>query len=347
MGALRIKEILGGVEDESLKYYKMLKEYIEVNLEGLDFFEDNTTYKNLIVVGGEISVISALIGNETTDEVQYMKKKAFRSFANEMLSKSTDEIKQDYAIKRERAEIIVPSIMLFNCFIDMTTSKEIIIPNVSLADGIIRYIHEDIYQLHTDDVTIQDIITNAMVIARQYNYNEAHCSYVDGNAMLLFDKLKKVHGLKEERTLLKVAIILHDIGKFISLDSHSEHSYDLIRSLELFGMSRMDMEMVANVARYHSMNVPKEKDVNFNLLPTKERIIVAKLIAIIRIADALDRGHKQKIEIKSVKIKDKQLIVRGTSIKNTLLEEWNFALKSKFFKEVFGVAPILTITRKL
>lgn len=215
-----------------------------------------------------------------------------------MIEKSTEEIKRHYDVKRERAEILVPSMMLFHQFIERTNSKDIIIPNVSLADGIIRFIHEDIYNLHVDDVTVKDIVTNAVVLAKQYNYNRKHSQHVENIALLMFDKLRKVHGLKQERILLQVACILHDIGKYISLDMHSVHSYELIRALELFGMSRMDMEMVANISRYHSMGVPKDNDENFNNLPTKERIIVAKLIAIIRMADALDRSHKQKINYK-------------------------------------------------
>ncbi len=306
MGALRIKEILGGLEDQTLKYYRLLGEYIRVNLEGLEFFSDRRSYEHLVVVGGEIRVITNLIDENITDDVQYLKKKSFKDLENELIEKSTEEIKRHYDVKRERAEILVPSMMLFHQFIERTNSKDIIIPNVSLADGIIRFIHEDIYNLHVDDVTVKDIVTNAVVLAKQYNYNRKHSQHVENIALLMFDKLRKVHGLKQERILLQVACILHDIGKYISLDMHSVHSYELIRALELFGMSRMDMEMVANISRYHSMGVPKDNDENFNNLPTKERIIVAKLIAIIRMADALDRSHKQKITIKSIKRREKK-----------------------------------------
>lgn len=347
MGALRVKEILGALENNTLKYYKMLNEYIEVNLEGLDFFDKKNVYKNLIAIGGEISVISRLIYDEVIDETQYIKKKKFEELYKELLEKSTDDIKRSYDIRRERAEIIVPSMMLFQRFIEKTSSKEIIAPNISLTDGIIRLIHEELYNLYTDDITMEDIITNAVVLAKQYDYNKEHCEWVERNALLLFDKLKKIHGLKEERILLRVSTILHDIGKFISLDMHSIHSYNLIRSLELFGMSSMDMELIANISRYHSMSVPKEQDENFTKLSTKNRLIVAKLISIIRIADALDRSHKQKINLKTVKVKNKQLIIMGSSRSDTTLEEWNFKRKAEFFQEVFGISPILKITREL
>lgn len=347
MGALRIREILGTIEDRSLRYYRLLDEYIHVNFEGLDVFEDDREYPHLLVVGGEISVVSNLLEMRHKKVEGRIKKKDFHELLDELKQLSTEEIKTNYDIKRERAEILVPSMLLFWQFIERTTSKEIVIPNATLTDGIIRYIHEDLYNLRVDAVTIEDMITNARVLARQFNYNEAHSLYVEKNALFFFDRLKKVHGLKEERVLLHVACVLHDIGKFISLDAHSIHSYDLIRSLEVFGMSRLEMEMIANIAKYHGMGIPKDSHASFAKLPTKQRIIVSKLIAMIRMADALDRSHQQKIDITSVKLKDGLLLVKGKSNENTMLEEWNFKLKSGFFKEVFGIEPSLRVSRNL
>lgn len=345
MGALRVKEILGDLEDETLKYYDILEEYIDVNLEGLDIFTDSYTYEHLILVGGEIDVIPRLISTETVEGTYYFKKKIFKRLLEELKSQSTQEIKRAYEIETEQADILLPAMLLFQKFISITTSKEMIIPNVSLVDGIIKTIHQELYHLRVKDSTVQDIITNAIVLAKKYNYNKAHSKKVEENALLLFRRLKKVHGLGDEDILLEVACILHDIGKYISLDKHSVHSYDLIRSLELFGMSRMDMEMVANISRYHSMAVPKEKESNFTNLPSEKKIIVAKLIAIIRIADALDRSHQQKIWLTSVKLKDNKLLIKGKAKKSTLLEEWNFERKSEFFVEVFGITPVLKITK--
>jgi len=345
MGALRVKEILGALEDQTLNYYSVLEEYIHVNLEGLDLFEDSNTYEHLIVAGGEIDIINQLIQQETPEETQYMKKKKFKGLLRKLKDQSTEEIKRTYDISSERAAILVPSMLLFQKFIDVTLSKEIIVPNVFLVDGIVQAIYQELYHLKDREVTVKDIITNAVVIAKKYNYNKAHSMKVEENALLLFRRLKEVHGLKEERILLEVACILHDIGKYISLDQHNIHSYELIRSLEIFGMSKIDMEMVANISRYHSMKVPKEKEENFIKLPGEKRIIVAKLIAIIRIADALDRSHKQKIELTSVKLKDKKLIIKGRSKKDTSLEAWNFERKSEFFVEVFGITPVLKITK--
>lgn len=349
MGALRIKEVIGTLENETLKYHKILDEYITVNLEGLDFFKSNRAFRHFIAVGGEIITIKKIVGlyEEETDQLETIPKNKFSELFSVVSGKSTEEISVDFDIKRERAEILIPSMMLFKKFIDNTTAETIIIPNVSLTDGIIRDIYEDLNNLNKKDKAVEEIITNARVIAEKFEYNKAHCENVEKNALVLFDKLKKLHGLENERILLKIAAILHDIGKFIGLDMHYIHSYDLIRSLEIFGLSKEQMELIANISRYHSMDVPKEKDPNFMQLTERDRVLVAKLVAILRISDALDRSHKQKIEILFVKLKDKELIIRGVSKEASTLEEWTFKSKAIFFQEVFGITPILKIKHEI
>ena len=344
MGALRIKEIFGSMDQAVLKYNHVLEEYIKVNLEGLIVSENYEKYKHLIVVGGEMSVISHMLGVDLNDK-HAVSKKEIKGLYRDLLTMTTEEIRHNYNIKRERAEIIVPSLMLLREFMKMTESSEVFVPNVSLVDGIVRDIHENLYNLRLDEAAISDVITNARVIAQGLHYNTEHCQYVEDTAMLFFSKLKKVHGLKYEGLHLQVAAILHDVGKFISLDRHAFHSYDLIRSMELFGMSKTDRELIAIVSKYHGMAAPVDTRKDYGELPVEMRIVAAKLISILRIADSLDRSHGQKITIKSVKVKDKQLIVKGSAKVDTTLEEWNFKQKSSFFQEVFGITPKLTITK--
>ena len=85
----------------------------------------------------------------------------------------------------------------------------------------------------------------------------------------------------------------------------------------------------------------------YSALTDRNKVIVSKLVAIIRLADALDRSHKQKLEITSVKIAEKELIIKAISEKNTRLEEWNFSKKAEFFSEVFGLKPVLIVKKEI
>ncbi len=348
LGALRIKEILGDMEGRMLKFNDILEEYVRVNMEGLVVKGQGFSYEHLIVVGGEMSVISQIIDyNPELDEHHGIRKKDIYHIFDELKDMDAEEIRHRYNIQRERAEIILPSLMLLKYFSEITGDKRIVVPNVSLVDGIVRHIHEDIYNLSLGDEATREVIHNAKVMAKQFHYNTDHCDYVEHIAVTLFDKLKKVHGLQWERQHLRLAAILHDIGKFISLDRHSFHSYELIRSLELFGMSSEDMEVIALVSKYHGMVTPGNISEEFAGLPKQKQLMTAKLISILRMADAMDRGHGQKIIIKSVRVKDKKLMIKGTSHVDTTLEEWNFEKKAQYFKEVFGIHPVLKITKEI
>lgn len=348
MGALRIREVFGDLEDNLLNYHKIIDEYIATNLEGVDFFNQQGEFEHLIAVGGEISIISKIIEEKYGDEIENLTKKQFNKLFKQILGMTNEEIVDTFKIKKERADIIIPSMMLFRKFIERVNNNTIITPRISLSDGIIRSIHEDFSKSRMSPENVRDVVTNARVLAAKFHYNDKHSETVENHALILFDRLKNLHGLSEERVLLQVAAILHDIGKLISLDKHYLHSYNIIKSLEIFGLSEEQMEMVANIACYHSMVKPDETHLNFVSLPRDTRAKVAKLVAIIRLADAMDRAHKSKLGIESIKLREKSLIINAVCDINidTNLEEWTFSKKADFFVEVFGVTPTLKIKRE-
>lgn len=348
MGALRIKEMIGNLENETLNYHRILGEYIDVNLEGLDLIKNKESFKHFVAVGGEISIIKKLVEPDAKifNEDESISRAKFNRLFEKINYKSTEELSTEYDIKRERAEILVPSMMLFIKCLEHTDAEDLIIPNISLTDGIIRDIYEDLNRLNKKDKAIADIITNVKVIAEKFDYNVLHANIVEKNALILFDKLKKLHGLENERVLLRCAAILHDIGKFVGIDQHQLHSYSIIKSLEIFGLSKEQMELIANISRYHGSEVPVSQQ-SFRQLPEKDRVLVSKLVAILKLANALDKSHKQKIVIQSVKLKDKELQVKAAASVKTMLEEWDFKTKAIFFQEVFGITPVLKIKKDI
>ncbi len=347
LGALRIRELLGILENSSSKYYRILEEFISVNLESLDIFQEAKSYKHLIAIGGEMSIILHLMGKKQEEEYQIIEKEDFDHLYSQLLKMTTNEIWSTYKIKRERAEIIVPSMMLFRKFLPRTTDGTLLVPGVALTDGLVRTIYEDIYKQSVQEETIGDIITCARQIGKKFNNNQNHVDAVESFAVAIFDRTKRLHGLKEEKVLLRVASQLHDIGKYIGLDQHANHSYAIIHKLEIFGLSDAQVEIVANVSKYHGYNSPNNRDFSFRSMSGKDRITAAKLTAILRLADALDHSHNQKLSINSIRNEGNNLVIRCESTENTVLEEWAFDHKTDFFEEVFGVTPILRIKRKL
>ena len=158
----------------------------------------------------------------------------------------------------------------------------------------------------------------------------------------IFDTLKEEIGLGEHaRTLLESAAILHDIGSFIRYDHHNLHSSYIIRNSEIFGLSRSDNQIIAQIAKYHKGTSVPQDDESYQMMPRPDRMTILKLTAILRIADALDRGHIQKFNDFSIKIQQNSMIINTKNAKNTVLERIALSEKSGMFESVFGYKVIL------
>jgi exopolyphosphatase/guanosine-5'-triphosphate,3'-diphosphate pyrophosphatase len=135
-------------------------------------------------------------------------------------------------------------------------------------------------------------------VGRRFGYEETHAQQVARLAERLFDYIVRSGPAnldRHHRTLLSAAALLHDVGYHIAHESHHKHALYLIKHSELTGFSEAEREVIANVARYHRGPEPKERHEFFAVLNQTDRDTVKSLAAILRIADALDRRHDNRI----------------------------------------------------
>ena len=188
----------------------------------------------------------------------------------------------------------------------------------------------------------RQVLSLARNIGLKYNYEVPHSVAVENMALQIFDALSPVHGMgHRDRFLLQAAAILHDIGKFVSLRRHYFFSYRLILSSDILGFTEKEKEVIANVAHYHSKGAPTDVDPNFSRLGRAEKVLVAKLAAMIRLADSLDRSHRQKTTSCEIRLRGDDLEFKVSPIDDFSLEKWTFEDKAEFFENVHGVRPVL------
>ena len=135
---------------------------------------------------------------------------------------------------------------------------------------------------------------------------------------------------EREKLLLEISIFLHDCGKYISINSSPQCSYDIIMATEILGLSHGERELVANVVKYNTLE-----------LENTDNLTVTKLLAILRVANALDRSHKQKLKDFKVDLKDGSLSITVKTNEDITLEKGSLKEKAEFFEEVFGVKLLL------
>ncbi|MDE5866595.1 MAG: HD domain-containing protein, partial [Lachnospiraceae bacterium] len=147
---------------------------------------------------------------------------------------------------------------------------------------------------------------------------------------------------KRERLLLQIATILHDCGKYISLVNLGECSYNIIMSTEIIGLSHMEREIVANVVKYNHMDFNYYGVIGQDIELDKEAYLkIAKLTAILKIANGLDRSHKQKFKDVKTLLQGEELIITIDTSVDITLEKGLFYKRADFFEEVYSVKPVI------
>jgi exopolyphosphatase/guanosine-5'-triphosphate,3'-diphosphate pyrophosphatase len=191
----------------------------------------------------------------------------------------------------------------------------------------------------------EQIIRSALALGAKYDFDKPHALHVAELAVRLFRELAPDHNLESRHEiLLRVAAILHDIGAFVSSRSHHKHSAYLIASSELFGLTTRDTGLIALVARYHRRSPPAPAHPEFARLDRAERALVLQLSAILRVADALDRSHSQRIRIAGFLRTGDELSLGVEDVGDLSLERVALETKGGLFETVYGMRVTLRPT---
>ena len=92
--------------------------------------------------------------------------------------------------------------------------------------------------------------------------------------------------------------------------------------------------------------VVHQDEVGSRRLATPENLVmvVAKLTAILRLANSMDRGHRAKLAGSRIAVKDKKLVITTDCPEDVMLEDLSIQQKSDFFEEIFGIRPVLFLS---
>jgi exopolyphosphatase / guanosine-5'-triphosphate,3'-diphosphate pyrophosphatase len=177
----------------------------------------------------------------------------------------------------------------------------------------------------------------ALRLGRRLRFDESHAQQVRRIALVLFDELRKLHGLPEsQRPLLEAAALLHDIGKSVSDSQHHKHSYYLLSHSSIPGLADREREIVARVARYHDRSPPSKEHPGMRGLSPLECRAVRKLATLLRVADSLDCSHHQTVVGLSAKTARGAVTLELSTRSAADLELWDSAHEALLFKRVFG-----------
>jgi exopolyphosphatase/guanosine-5'-triphosphate,3'-diphosphate pyrophosphatase len=188
----------------------------------------------------------------------------------------------------------------------------------------------------------REVLAGSVAIGRRFRFEEAHGLQVARLSERLFDVLADSYDFDaRDRDILVAAAVLHDVGQRIAYKRHHKHSYYLISESELPGLDLDEVELVANVARYHRRADPSPKHPPFEALDEEDQKRVTRLSAILRVADALDREHVQNVRDIAVEISDEHMELELKGEGTFELECWALERKKSLFVKTFGLEIIV------
>ena len=129
-------------------------------------------------------------------------------------------------------------------------------------------------------------------------------------SLRLFDALQPLHQMgNSERIWLRIASLLHDVGKSVSRAFHHKASRDIIAKQADLPFRKRVRKMIALVARYHRGDLPRDSHKYYRRLDDDSKQCVRKLAALLRLADAIDAEHKQMVANLTCEIRRNRVIL--------------------------------------
>ena len=348
MGSVRIRERLSGIVSETSHYETLVGEFIWNEL--LSFkkmYLKDRKIENIMLLGDFFT--NSIFQNEEERNSRIISRKTFRSWFQQISGHSSMELAVKFEIPLENASLIRPAAVICNSLIDMMDAQQIWIPGTHLARGLAYEYAEAKKLIKVSHSFENDILMAAKNIGKRYAVNRPHIQNIDMIATEIFDSMKKIHGMgARERLLLKIAVMLHDVGKYISLNNPGQCTYHIIMSNEIIGLSHAEREMIALIGRYNTEPLPQyDQFAQIAPVSQKQYLMIAELTAILRLANTLDRSHQQKVQQVRAALHERELLIHLNVNNDFTLEQGLCQEKIDFFYEVFSVRPILKVKRQM
>jgi exopolyphosphatase/guanosine-5'-triphosphate,3'-diphosphate pyrophosphatase len=359
VGAVRLTGEFVTTDPISNSEFNFLQAYIRGMLErAVDELQANLKpgeKPRMVGTSGTIETLAEIHACETLGEAPSpitgyeISFKDLQGVVNRLRKLSYSERLEIDGMSDRRSEIIIAGALILQETMSMLGMESLTVCSRALREGVIVDWMLS-HGLIEDKLRYQSAVRERSVlkIAQKYRVNLDSSERIAQLALSLFDQTQRIlHDWDANaRELLWAAAILHNCGVYISHSAHHKHSYYLIRNGELLGYNETDVEIIANLARYHRKNPPKKKHDNYQNLASKvDRKLVKQLSAILRLAVALDRRQIGAIAAVNceynVKAAELTLKLQPKNLKDDCaLELWSLEQKKTVFEDEYNIKVI-------
>ena len=340
LGSLRLRETLESNRTPAGRVRVVLEQQIR---RSVDQLQRNTPTKQtpcLVALSGDARFLASQLEPDWEQhEVCRIDLERFVREADPLISAPVDELVRRYHIAHQEAETIGPALLVYEHLARALGAKEILVTRASLRDGLLK---EMALRGAWTTEFAEQAVNAARLMAARYNVDESHSQRVADLSLQLFLELQREHALDERYALLlRIAAWLHEVGRFISDRSHHKHSMYIVMNSDLFGLSKTDLALIGLVTRYHRRAMQQSYHEEYTALDRDSRLVVVKLAALLRIADALDRRRAQPLEKISFSREGDDFVITVNEPADLTLETLALKEKANLFEQVFGMEVVL------
>jgi exopolyphosphatase / guanosine-5'-triphosphate,3'-diphosphate pyrophosphatase len=304
---------------------------------GYDFSKPSV--KHLVALGHEIQSLAALIGSGG-DKARVLPVKKLSALASEIEELGVDRLARRLQLDFRTADLLLYSLELHIGLAQELRLDEIVVPAEDFEEALLTGL---ISPAGAVDNFRRQVAQTALNLGKKFKIDTAHAQQVARLCATLFQELEELHDLgRREALILTAAALLHETGHLIGSRDHHLHSLYIIRHNEVFGLDQMDTLLVGLVARYHRGPVPSIEHPDYQLLDRRQRLIVSKLAALLRVADSLDRG-RLRVTISRARREGGSLILELQGVKDTSAVQLALNRKAGLFTSVFGLEVVLEV----
>jgi exopolyphosphatase/guanosine-5'-triphosphate,3'-diphosphate pyrophosphatase len=344
LGSLRLRKSLEGYHAPADKLQKIMENQIQRMVDEMRERVPGAEEVHMVGLGGDMRFAAdQLIPDWQPDQLTALPVAALEELTAHLIRLSEDRIVNRYHLSFPEAETVGPALLTYVMLARAFALEHVLVTNTNLRDGLLQEIA--VRHSWTQEFR-QQIIRSALNLGRRYSFDEAHACHVAMLVTRLFEQLRTEHQLdSRHEVLLHVAALLHEVGAFVSNRALHKHSMYLIRNSEIFGLGKRYLLLVSLVARYHRRASPQPSHEGYAMLSREERVAVAKMAALLRVAVSLNESRSQRIHDFSCSVEDSRLVISIPRADDLSLEQLALRQNGSLFEEVFGLRVLLRISR--
>jgi exopolyphosphatase / guanosine-5'-triphosphate,3'-diphosphate pyrophosphatase len=279
---------------------EQVRRYVRALLESKLPSRPNLGDSIAVALGGSAETLAEIAPGPREHGVPTLQLPLLRERLQGILERDVRERMKTYAVRRDRADVMGIAAITFITLGRYLNLRTVSVPSIGIREGLLQEIAREAFsrkEPHRYNATARQLLVGTRSFARRLEYDQPHAEHVRELSIQLFDQLQPVHHLPaQSRVQLEAAALLHDIGHMVSHRGHHKHGEYLALNGDIPGLEGRDRAIVAALVRYHNRkSVPAGHHVAYSSLTNNDQRIVRRLAAILRVAEALDHSHRQRV----------------------------------------------------